>query len=118
MRHFLLLLILTFQFSVGSLAAIQIPSTSAGHDQDIEAFDTKLKVFPNPITGNAFQVTSKKEIESISVTNLIGQKTLINLTKKNELHFTVTLTKKVAGIYLVTVSYSDETKEVKRIIVK
>ena len=118
MRHFLLLLAFTFHFSLISLSAEQTQANQFVLDQEKELFDTKLKVFPNPVTGKTFQVTAKKEIETILVTNLLGQKAVIDSNKKNESHFSVTLTKKVAGIYLVTVSYSDETKEVKQIIVK
>ena len=60
MRHFLLLLAFTFEFSLLALSSEQTKANQFVQDQEKEIFDAKLKVFPNPVTGKTFQVTREK----------------------------------------------------------
>ncbi len=114
MKRTLFLLSIISVFVLGAVANNHkaIPET-----QGIQA-DTRLNIFPNPVTGNSFQITSFKEIKSVTTTNLLGQKVPVKVQKQNSKKVKVTLSRKTTGIHLVSVLYNDNTKEVKRIIVK
>lgn len=118
MRHFLLLLALIPVITISSLANSSTEANPFLQELGLENSDTKLTIFPNPVTGNSFQITSNKEIKSVTTTNMLGQIASTDTNKKSPSHFTVSLNKKISGIYLVTVLYPDSSKEVKRIIVK
>jgi hypothetical protein len=90
---------------------------SVGFQNELKFISSELKIFPNPVTDDKFSVSSLKNIETIQLNNILGQKTEIELFKINEKAFKVTLKDKKQGIYLVTIIFEDKSKEVKRIVV-
>ncbi|NQU87840.1 MAG: T9SS type A sorting domain-containing protein [Mariniphaga sp.] len=74
-------------------------------------------MFPNPVKENKFTVSAKKSIKLIRMHNIMGQKTEFELQKKNRNNFNVIFKEKKKGIYLVTVLFDDNSKEVRRIVV-
>ena len=118
MKHFLFLLTIIALFSFSSNANDRTETNPLKQEQGIIKESSKLTVFPNPVIGNTFQVKATKKIKSVTATNMLGQKASINTDKKSAYHFALTMNNKNTGIYLITVTYSDDSKEVKRIIAK
>ena len=76
-----------------------------------------LEVFPNPVTGNDFTLSSNAEIAEVIIINILGQqvfeKQLLGETKIN-----IELEIKEKGIYLVQVKTYDGRVTTKRILFK
>ena len=117
MKYIILLFAVVLLYPINSSAQETYNKSSFSQIQNAYA-DSKLNVFPNPVTQNSFQVTSENEIETITTINMLGQGALVEISKIGPSHFTVIFKKKVPGIYLVTITYADKSKEVKRLIVK
>jgi hypothetical protein len=80
--------------------------------------DVNISIYPVPVRENSFTIKSDKEISSIKITNIIGQD--IFMTKYNTPIFTtkIILENTKRGMYLVAITFSDNTRTVRRILVE
>jgi hypothetical protein len=78
---------------------------------------TELKIFPNPVTGNKFSVAAGKEIVSVELVNIVGQKSAVEVAIKSAGLVEVTFKNRKQGVYLITVKFTDDSKEVRRLVV-
>lgn len=85
---------------------------------NIQQVNSKLNIFPNPVTGNKFQIIASIEIKSVSLTNIVGQNVDVEILKKNPKQLDIITQNMNQGIYLVTILFTDKSKEVKKIIVR
>jgi len=79
---------------------------------------TALKIYPVPVKENNFHVASDKEISSIRITNIIGQEIYRNKYSTPVLTTQVFLTNTRRGMYLVTVTLTDNTRIVRKIMIE
>ena len=98
-------------------ASVSSYSDTGSFQQDPAISASNLKVYPNPVKNFKFSVSAAKGIHAIQVNNILGQETEVDFIKKGDTLFEVTLKERKQGIYLVTVIFEDQSKEVKRIIV-
>jgi hypothetical protein len=77
-----------------------------------------LKVYPNPVSGNQFQINSEKGIHEFTISNITGQlvdSKIYNVPVFEEsFHFE----KAQSGIYILGVKYIDGTKETKKLLLE
>jgi hypothetical protein len=79
--------------------------------------DNKIVVFPNPVTDGFISIQTEKEITQIEIMNIVGQRILIYRPESlNSVRLEIGNLN--AGIYLVKLSFSDNTNATKRIWVK
>lgn len=115
---FIILLISGIVLSTFAYATMPVNriSPEVGYQNEVKpALD--LKIFPNPITGSKFSVTAGKEIISVELVNIVGQKSEVELKIKSAGSAEVILKNRKQGVYLVTVKFTDESKEVRRVVI-
>jgi len=102
--------------NLGSHACVADPNYPSAIN-DIGAQGT-LNIYPNPVTDEQFTVSSDKMIKSIQLYDLIGQliysenyNTPISKTE-------VAISEKFHGIYLVTVTFENNSTTTQKIFVK
>lgn len=77
-----------------------------------------INIYPVPVRENTFTIKSDREMSSVKVTNMIGQD-IFRTLYKNPLSFSkVVLPNPSRGIYLVTISFIDGTRVVKKIMIE
>ena len=116
MRKYLLILLL---FSITTLLFSQRDSTSIYNSASIlrENANVNVTIFPVPVRDNSFTINSDKEISYIKVTNIIGQdifKSRFNEQKSIK----VFLNSAKRGVYIITISFYDDTRIVRRIMIE
>ena len=116
MRKYLLILLL---FSITTLLFSQRDSTSIYNSASIlrENANVNVTIFPVPVRDNSFTINSDKEISYIKVTNIIGQdifKSRFNEQKSIK----VFLNSAKRGVYIITISFHDDTRIVRRIMIE
>ncbi|MBA7526727.1 hypothetical protein ES705_18897 [subsurface metagenome] len=84
---------------------------------NLNGVDDEVIIFPNPVTEGIISVISEKVIERIEILNIVGQKIL---TKEPEPSNSVKLkiNNLKTGIYLVRISFTDNTSSIKRIWIR
>jgi len=79
--------------------------------------ENKILVFPNPVTEGFVNIQAEKEILQVEILNIVGQRILIQEpVSLNSMKLDVSNLE--AGIYLLKLSFSDNTNNIKRIWVK
>lgn len=114
---FLLTGTFTLFLPVQATPLINTRSDSEFFQQDLSTAASALKVYPNPVKNYKFTVSANRDILSIKVNNILGQETEVDLVKKADRLYEVSMKERKQGIYLVTVIFGDQSKEVKRIVV-
>ena len=77
-----------------------------------------INIYPNPVTGQDFTLTSNKPIDKILLFNIVGQE-VINLSCEQEKQKKIVLPDRVEkGMYLVKAFHPDKTVSILKIIVK
>ena len=77
-----------------------------------------INIFPVPVRESSFTIRTDREISTIKVTNMIGQE-IYRMQYRNPLPSTkVMLENPTRGIYLVTISFVDGTRVVRKIMVE
>jgi Secretion system C-terminal sorting domain len=77
-----------------------------------------INIYPVPVREDAFSIKTDRDMTLVKVTNMIGQE-IYRSQYKSPLSFTkVQLQNPTRGIYLVTISFIDGTRIVKKILVE
>ncbi|HCC70812.1 MAG TPA: hypothetical protein DEQ09_06645 [Bacteroidales bacterium] len=79
--------------------------------------DTNTKIFPVPVTGNRFTITSDKAFVFIRLTNIIGQETTREKYNYPRNRAEISFSDVQKGIYLVIIQFEDNTRIVKKILI-
>jgi len=83
-----------------------------------EITSPNLNIYPVPVRQGSFSVKSDRDMSAVKVTNMIGQD-IFRAQYRNPLSFTkVLLTNPSRGIYLVTISFADGTRIVRKIMIE
>jgi hypothetical protein len=77
----------------------------------------KIVVFPNPATDGFITIQTEKEITQIEILNIVGQRIILNRPESLK-RVKLDIGNLNAGIYLIKLSFSDNTNDTKRIWVK
>ena len=88
--------------------------------QDITsgAPDVKISIYPVPVRENYFHIQTDKDISSVKITNIIGQD-IYRVQYSNPQTLTkIMLDNPRRGMYLVTISFSDGARVVKKIMIE
>lgn len=77
-----------------------------------------INIYPVPVRNNIFTIKCDREISAVKVTNMIGQD-IHRVEYKNPLNLSkIILNNPQRGIYLVTISFRDGTRIVRKIMVE
>jgi hypothetical protein len=110
MKMFKIILLL-FLFGIGTMNAHGTMSMFNPDDKNITV------VFPNPATDGFVSIQTEKEIAQIEILNIVGQR--IFLYRPESLNSVrLDISNLNAGIYILKLSFSDNTNDTKRIWVK
>ena len=82
-----------------------------------ENTNVNITIFPVPVKNGAFTINSDKEITHIKITNIIGQDIFTNRFNEQK-SIKITLNNAKRGMYIITISFSDNTRIVRRIMVE
>ena len=80
--------------------------------------ESSLIIYPVPVRENVINIKSSKEITSIKITNIIGQDIFRANYNNPQLIIKITLDNPVRGMYLVAITFSDRTRNVKKIMIE
>lgn len=105
------IILLLFLSGIGNNAVYGYASLG---DQDIES---KTVVFPNPATDGYISIETVKEITQIEILNIVGQR-ILTYGAESVSSVRLDIGDLNAGIYLLKLSFSDNTNDTKRIWVK
>jgi hypothetical protein len=75
-------------------------------------------IYPVPVRESSFSIKTDKEITSVKVTNMIGQDIYKTQYTSPVSHTKVLLKQTTRGIYLVTITFVDGTRIVKKIMIE
>ena len=79
--------------------------------------ENEVVVFPNPATEGYISIKTEKDIAQIEILNIVGQRILIHGPESGN-SVRLDISNLNAGIYLLKISFSDNTNDTKRIWVK
>lgn len=83
-----------------------------------ETASPNITIYPVPVRENSFSIKTDMEMSAVKVTNMIGQD-IFKAQYRNPLSFTkILLPQSFRGIYLVTISFVDGTRVVKKIMIE
>ena len=75
-------------------------------------------IYPVPVRENSFSIKTDRDIVSVKVTNMIGQDIFKAQYKSPVSHTKVLLKQTTRGMYLVTITFVDGTRIVKKIMIE
>ena len=91
-----------------------------GYSSTYERVDEKpatMKVFPNPVVDGTLSIDSDSKIEKIEILSIVGQVVYIQEPEPSN-SVRLYLDNIKTGVYLIKVSFEDNTSDTKRIWVK
>lgn len=77
-----------------------------------------VTIYPVPVRQNTFTIRTEKDMTLVKVTNMIGQDIFRAQYKEPVPSTKVLLKKPTRGMYLVTISFVDGTRVVKKIMIE
>ena len=98
-------------FSQGNSVVLPVSNYSS------ENTNVNVTIFPVPVKNSAFTINSDKEITHIKITNIIGQDIFTNRFSEQKT-IKITLNNAKRGMYIITISFLDNTRVVRRIMVE
>lgn len=116
------LLYIIFLLATGSLTAQTGAFVEALTESTAKAtkiIDYKIKMYPNPVTGNEFTVLSEQLIVKLEVLNVIGS--VVFRHENNQAYHTkisVQLKNAERGVYMVRVTFLENKTVIKKLLVK
>ena len=82
-----------------------------------ENANLNVTIYPVPVRNNNFTINSDKEISHVKVTNIIGQDIFTGRFSEQK-SIRIFLNNARKGIYIITISFSDNTRIVRKIIIE
>ncbi len=83
-----------------------------------ETVSSNITIYPVPVRENSFSIKTDRDMISVKVTNMIGQD-IFRVQYNNPVsHTKVMLKKTTRGMYLVTITFIDGTRIVKKIMIE
>jgi hypothetical protein len=83
-----------------------------------ETGSSNINIYPVPVRENSFNIKTDKDMTMVKVTNMIGQD-IFRAQYKNPVSSTKVLLKTpTRGMYLVTISFADGTRTVRKIMIE
>lgn len=77
-----------------------------------------INIYPVPVRNNIFTIKCDRDISAVKVTNMIGQD-IHRIEYKNPLNLSkIILNNPQRGMYLVTISFRDGTRVVRKIMIE
>jgi calcineurin-like phosphoesterase len=119
MKQYLLITVLIF-ISLGSYGqrdSVAI-ARQTGKGYILNETEVNVSIYPVPVRDNSFTITSDKEISAIKITNIIGQDIFMEKYNSPILTMKIVLENAKRGMYLVVITFSDNTRIVRRILVE
>jgi hypothetical protein len=119
MKQFLLILTL-FVFSAacfGQRDSIAVPAV-VNKGFALTGNEVNISIYPVPVRENFFTIRSDKEIAAVRITNIIGQETYIEKFGSPVFTTKITLDNPRRGMYLIAITFSDNTRCVRRLLVE
>lgn len=83
-----------------------------------ETVSSNITIYPVPVRENSFSIKTDRDIVSVKVTNMIGQDIFKVQYKSPVSHTKVLLKQTTRGMYLVTITFVDGTRIVKKIMIE
>ncbi len=83
-----------------------------------ETVSSNITIYPVPVRENSFTIKTDRDIVSVKVTNMIGQDIFRTQYKSPVSHTKVLLKQTNRGMYLVTITFVDGTRIVKKIMIE
>jgi hypothetical protein len=107
-----------FILSVGLMILIGTTGKSEGY---FSAMDTKsetvVEVYPNPTTSAQVTINAEKEINKIQLLNILGEEIRVEVVEPST-NIMFELGNLENGIYLVKITFTDNSSSTKRLWVK
>ena len=97
---------------------IGISVNGSQRSSDKDSQQNNLSIYPVPVRENSFTIKSDLEISNIRVTNVIGQDIYRMKYITPQTISKVDLNNPQSGMYIVTISFSDETRSVRKILIE
>ena len=83
-----------------------------------EVQNPNISIYPVPVRENYFTVKSDKEISALKITNIIGQDIFRNSYNNPQYLIKVMLENPRRGMYLVSITFRDGTRMVRKIMIE
>jgi hypothetical protein len=77
-----------------------------------------VTIFPVPVKDNSFTIKTDREISFIRITNIIGQDIFRLKNNNQEQQIRIFLDNAKRGMYIVTISFTDGSRVVKKIMIE
>jgi len=120
MKH-ILLVISFLLFSLGLYSQRDTTSAVRNYPQKTfirETVSSNINIYPIPVRENSFTIRTDREMTMVKVTNMIGQD-IFRAQYNNPVSITKVLLKKpTRGMYLVTISFTNGTRVVKKVMIE
>lgn len=112
---FSLLIISTVLQAQKDSSAVVMTASKKAFQREVAS---NINIYPVPVRESSFSVKTDREMSALKVTNMIGQD-IFRAQYRNPLLFTkVMLPNPSRGIYLVTISFADGTRVVRKIMIE
>ena len=83
-----------------------------------DAVTANISIYPVPVRENIFSIRCDKEITSIKITNIIGQDIHRSQYSDPQTIIKIILDNPIRGMYLVTITFRDGSRVVKKIMIE
>lgn len=83
-----------------------------------EGANINLTIYPVPVSENNFNIKTDKDISQVKITNIIGQDVFKVKYTSPQQQIKIFLDNPKRGMYLVTITFSDGLRVVKKIMVE
>jgi hypothetical protein len=119
MKQFILILVLFFSALVtygqrDSVALLRQGSRTMA----IEEPPFNLSIYPVPVRENTLNIRSDKEISTVKITNIIGQDLFMEKYSTPLLLVKINLDNPKRGMYVVLITFADNTRTARRILIE
>ncbi|HOP00013.1 MAG TPA: T9SS type A sorting domain-containing protein [Bacteroidales bacterium] len=115
---FILLVIFSSAIQAQKDTVIMIPVQTPKNAVADAAAISSISIYPNPVRESYFNISSKADISSVKVTNIIGQDIFKEKFSTPESPLRIILNNPKRGMYLVTIILGDGTRVVKKIMIE
>src|SRR5512133_3905378 len=116
----LLLLVFLLSFTIILRPQMRSKDTAAFGAQKAgtESTNIKISIYPVPVTNNSFTIKTDRDIAFVKITNIIGQDIFKSKYSNPQQLIRISLDAPQRGMYLVTITFSDGLRIVKKIMIE